>query len=192
MQGHRIGAIVGLSVLALTSAAFGRQSDKPVVVHTVDYIAAPPTLAQLWNAVDAVARIRIESSEVRRFDRTGNPDYPRVATVHTARLLEVLKPYASLIPGQTVQVVQSAGELDIGSKIVRVNGGYQPFGKGEEYALFLEWNTGVGEFEVAYGPAATFLLANGTVTSPARNGPALELRGMPVDSFLTLLRSLAR
>ena len=91
--------------------------------------------------------------------------------------------------GSTVGVLQAAGEIDAGEKIVRVNGGYRTFSKGEQYVLFLEWNTYLAQYELAYGPLAIFKLRAGRVETPARQGVAFQAQGKSASAFLAELRA---
>ena len=55
---------IGVCFLALVPVARA-QTQKPVVIHTVDYFKPPSTLAGLWASADAVVRGRVDSGRVQ-------------------------------------------------------------------------------------------------------------------------------
>jgi hypothetical protein len=114
---------------------------------------------------------------------------PHVFTLLTADVVKVLKssPYAQ---AKTIQIVQSSGQLDLGDRIVRVDGGYAPFMPGEEYIVFLDWNSYRSAFDVSFGPAGTFQIVGNAIASPAKVGPAVDLKGTQLPAFLARLATL--
>jgi hypothetical protein len=104
-------------------------------------------------------------------------------------LLEVFKPHSALPAiDSTLTIRQSAGQVDVGDRIIRVEGGYQPLLPNQEYVLFVGWHDTVQVFDVAYGPDGILHLTGSVVTTPARFSPLRELDKTPVEALMQLLR----
>ena len=153
--------VVALSVLGCVPLQGAPQ--KPVTTFTMDYVAPPGTMQELVQAVDVIVVGEVMESETVSYQTVaGGP--PRVLTKHTVRIVEVMKGSDGIrSAGGNIRVLQPAGEIDMGETILRANGGYRAFTKGEKYVLFLDWNTYLAAYDLAYGPSAIFgLTARGT------------------------------
>jgi hypothetical protein len=196
MKTTTIAAAIVLGAAPFIVEALGRHTyalvQKEVVTYTVDYVQPPSTVAGLWDHSNAVVRGKVLARKAEAAQKPGaDIGTARVSTLLTIELSEVLKPNEHIpLNASTIDIVQAAGELDIGTKVVRVDGGYDPLVPESEYILFLEWNQGLQHFEIAYGPDGTFLLRNGLIETPARNDPGRRLQKTPVASFLQVIRAL--
>lgn len=157
---------------------------KPRVRYTSDYRSAPSTLRGLRDAVDAIVIGRVESSVVRTFGQ-----YGRIATLHTVRVLEILKDDNGIGEvGSTFKVEQSAGELELPDKIVTVNPGVAPLSPGDTQIFFLTWHHPELHYAMAYGPQASFKIKGNSIEAKERRGVAAQFNGKSVAEFLRELR----
>lgn len=178
-----MAALVCLTWLGMTSQLAGLDQ-KPRVQYTTDYETAPATLVGLRDAVDAVVVGRVESSVARTFGQ-----YERVATVHTVRVIEIVKGHAGIRGvGYTFEVEQSAGELELPDKIVTVNPRFAPLRPGDTHVFFLEWHQPQLHYAMAYGPQASFKINGLTIQTAERRGVGLQVDGVSVTAFLDALR----
>ena len=180
--------IVALSVLGCFPPHAAPQ--KPVTTFTMDYVAPPDTMTELVQAVDVIVVGEVLESETVSYQTVaGGP--PRVLTKHTDRIVELMKGSVGLrSTAGHITVLQPAGELDMGETILRANGGYGAFSKGEKYVLFLDWNTYLAAYDLAYGPSAIFSLKDGRIETPARVGPGSRSQGKLTTDFLAELRAV--
>jgi hypothetical protein len=56
--------------------------------------------------------------------------------------------------------------------------------------MFLQWNNGLVQYELAYGPFALFKVNGALIETPATSGPAVEYRGRSLVDFLGILRQI--
>lgn len=189
--------VILVSVVCHAALTFGWQGaaqapSKPLVFHTVDYLKPPDTLEALWSEGHAVVRVSIQSSLVTTYRTpSSSAGSPRVFTAHMATVNEVLKGDAPTSPiGGVIRIIQSAGEIELADKRIRVRGGFDPFVIGAELVLFLEWNDHLNGYDILYGPSGSFLLVPGQVITFGTQGPAARVKGMRSDEFLAILRKL--
>jgi hypothetical protein len=158
------------------------------VISIPDFEAPPPTLDQLWDRSDAIARVDIERSHLRAI---GAPGRKVVITDHHARVLEIFKGDDSLKQGNPVLISQYGGTLEVdGREVTTSTGGMHRASLGEELIVFLKKWHGVGAFSIAYGPSGMFQLSAEAVTLPEFVRPYKEFGGAAQLSRTNLIEIL--
>lgn len=162
---------------------FSQSPPKPVVMQH-PYWMAPSDLATLWGDASVVARIRILSSETEGVG--SDPRFlPLVRTRHHAQIQHVIK--GAIRPGSTIDFLQTAGNLELGDKIIVVEGA-EPLAIDKEYVVFLANREGTyflsGEREGAFRVDKSMIV-------PMGNGRiAQQHRGSTLTAFLRSLEDL--
>jgi len=114
-------------------------------------------------------------------------------TKHTVTLLEILKAGPKLpVTSPEMTIFQPVGAALIdGVNVVKEHGTFRAFAVGEEYVLFLKWDSVLGEFEVNTG-ADAFLLTDGSVATSGDWPHSRGEQGIPVPQFLAHVREAAK
>ena len=150
------------------------------------------SLARMWDAADAVVEVEIESSAVKGIDRPalyGRPQLPFVRTFHTSRVLRVLK--GDVKKGATLVFSQSAGQLELPDKFVRV-AGFEPLAAGGRYVVFLRKQKTFGPWILAGERDGAFRLREGRVQPQGMGAVAREQSNVTERQFGDELDRVAR
>lgn len=157
----------------------------------VSYLQTPATLEDLVRVSKAVVFARVESTGHLK-PKYGGPENRRMLrTEYDLRLLDVLKTDdQALVPGDSIVVRRSGGEIDEGERVLRVVEPEFPlFSKGEEYILFLEKGANDSAYMVAYGPNGAFeVTADGMVKSRGRSRMAASQNHRSKDEVIDGIR----
>jgi len=188
-------AMVSLPVHGQTTP---RTTERTIYVDEVVPASAPRTLAGRLAQVDAAIRCRIERTSTRVI-RNSVPVGVDPAlgaepvTEHTVALLEILKPGPKCpVTSSEMTLSQPVGHALIDGVVVsKENGAFRVFAVGEEYVLFLKWDSVLGEFQVING-ADAFLLADGVVATSWGWPHSRGEQGIPVPQFLAHVREAAK
>jgi len=173
-------------------------SVRTIYVDEVVPADAPRTLTGRLAQVDAAIRCRIERTSTRVI-RNSVPVGVDPAlgaepvTEHTVTLLEILKADPKFpATSSEMTVSQPVGLAVIDDAIVeKVNGAFRVFTVGEEYVLFLKWDSVLGEFQVI-NEADAFLLKDGVVATSSGWPHSRGHQGVPVPQFLAHVREAAK
>jgi hypothetical protein len=188
-------AMVSLPVHGQTTP---RTAGRRIHVDEVVPASAPRTLAARLAQVDAAIRCRVERSSTRAIQNSVpvgvNPALgAEPVTEHTVTLLEILKVGPKLpVTSSEMTIFQPVGAALIdGVNVVKEHGTFRAFAVGEEYVLFLKWDSVLGEFEVNNG-ADAFLLRDGAVATSGDWPHSRGEQGIPVPQFLAHVREAAK
>ena len=125
-----------LSVVPVASAQSLQSTRKPV--YEIEILpVVEGSLQRMWEAADAVAEVRIDSSSAKAMARPsfhGREQLPSVHTLHTSTVLRVLK--GDLKPESTILLSQQAGEVELADRVVRIDGP-PPLAAQQRYVVFL-------------------------------------------------------
>lgn len=182
-------------LLVLCALYAVQPQDKPVRTERVftEFFGPPPSLPEMMNAAEAVARVRLERE--RPHDRQFAHEVgPRVMTLHTGVVLEVFKNDAThpLVEGEGIGVIRQGGRRDRGQHIEDVvQDGFPPFHHGE-YVLFLRWHPDYAGWVSAFGPDGAYAIEGAQVGSLGSRPVSKAQHGRPAEEFLGDLRRGAR
>jgi hypothetical protein len=179
------------TLLALVSVAgYAQQPAKPVVEVPIEvsYSAPPATLEDATRSADAVVLVRIRGSRPYQPSISG----ATLRTAYQIDVLETLKLDSRLTPDSVV--FRFGGDEDKGTHIRQLReSSFPAFRPGQEYVLFLKWNSVLEGFETSGGPNTAFeILSDGTVQSPGKAAFARGQAGKSKSMFLTAVRSAAK
>lgn len=184
-------------IALLGSTAFAQSPPLPTVNGKPVYdINVTPivesSLARMWDSADAVLDVQIERSAVKGIDRPavyGRQQPPFVRTFHTSRVLRVLK--GDVKKGSTVVFSQSAGQLELPDKIVRIAGA-EPLAAGDRYVVFLRRHEVFGPWILAGERDGAFRLRGGRVESQGLSSVAREQNNLSERQFSDEMDRIAR
>lgn len=133
-------------------------------------IAPAPTLSALWNAADAIVRVRI----------TGHKPETTTNREHIAAVLTVWKRHS--IGGPAADTLTFSQPLNTDET--------EPYAIGQDFVIFLQWHSAEGTFvRMMYGDGkgAAFAIEDGRI----RSAVLAKYVGMEVDRFLTELQAVS-
>jgi hypothetical protein len=133
------GKLIVLFLLGIGSAASAqlKESSRKPVYETEILPVVESSIQRMWESADAVAEVRIDASTAKAIARPafhGREQLPSIHTLHTSRVLRVLK--GNLKPGSTLSFSQQAGEVELADRLIRV-GGPPPLAAQQRYVVFL-------------------------------------------------------
>jgi hypothetical protein len=141
------------------------------------------SLARMWAAADAVAEVKIESSQVK-----GVGPLPIVRTFHTCRVQRVLK--GDITKGASFVFTEDAGDLELPDRVLRA-GNAEPLASGSRYVVFLLRNAVAGTWVLQGQQAGAFKLREGRVEPQGTGVVAEEQRNLRERQFFDELERLA-
>ena len=175
-----------------------RTAGRRIYVDEVVPASAPRTLADRLAQVDAAIRCRVERNSTRVIQESVPVGVNRAlsaepVTEHTVILLEIFKTSPKLPVGNSeMTILQPVGAALIdGVDVVKEHGTFRAFAIGQEYVLFLKWDSVLGEFEVNTS-ADAFLLTGGSVATSEDWPHSRGEQGIPVSQFLAHVREAAK
>lgn len=150
----------------------------------VDYMAAPDTIAGLFEESEAVLLVRVVGAR----EVTGrSPIHSR--SQYPVLVVEKFKGDGSIpSKGPGFTVVRRGGLSADQAEV-----GFEQFKAGDEYVLFLRYNRELEGYTVAYGPSGAIRIDPGGTAKAL--GPAKATRsftGRPTEDLLTTLREFAK
>jgi hypothetical protein len=174
--------------VSLSEAAFaaGEQHQKPILEQETLH-AIPASFAEMWRSADVVAKVAIIRSDVHAIPGPVGA-VPRIQTLHRATVRKVLK--GGLTSGSSISFTQVAGELDLGTVIVRVTD-EEPLAAGD-YIVFLQKTPNdpylhlVGDVDGAYKVTHGYIEPQGRFTAFAK-----EHRGLSERRFVEEIEAVA-
>jgi hypothetical protein len=186
-------SLLAMCILVANAFAQERQTTPERVVVNVDYGPPPRSLELLWRASPLVVRGRVESSKVRV--AAPGDIHPDVITDHRVAVLEVFKDEAKAASAGQIHVLQHAGTLNVGGKIIVSDPEGMPvFVSGQELVLFLRPRTKAGGFSIVSGPSGAYATDGDIVRLPSGARRFQEFGQRPEitkEEFFATVRSLS-
>jgi hypothetical protein len=181
----RYGAAFALALVIQATAGtptLYAEEAKQIIVHNP--LAIPPeSLQSMWARSDAVARVRILSSEAKAI----GTDPVHVYTEARAQVLDVFKGNAR--PGTTITFLQNAGEVETRTQIIRVEG-VTPLPIKREYVVFLTHSQPLEAMLLSYDVDGAFEIRDGRVLPQGHSVVAQEQRNLAERKFVAQLARL--
>jgi hypothetical protein len=161
---------------------------KPIHENIVEFEHAPPppTLAAMYQDVDALLSVRVESAVARdRLLSTGT----RLVTEYQYRVLEVFKPHANI--SDNVTVLGTTAEKDRGAYIERQRDpAFPTLNGGERYILLLQRGRVDDAWWVLYGPYGAWNIEGNSIRCVRMSPLCASMAGWDASRLVAELRTL--
>lgn len=176
--------LAAISLLVITAATplVSADAAKPVIVEH-PFVIPPESLEMMWTESDAVVRVRILSNRVQAI----GTDPVHAYTEATADILKVYK--GKHAPHTTIKFLQSAGEVETPTRIIRVEEA-TPLDTDREYVVFLTNSAAAGGMFLSHDLDGAFEIHDGVVIPRGRSNVAQEHRGLSERRFVDELDRL--
>jgi len=158
------------------------KNGKPVY-DVCSFIVYPGTLDKMYEQSDAIADVRIVSSEGKAVAGL----HPR--TFYTATVLHAFK--SGLKDGQTVVFSQAAGEVELADRILRSND-LHTLSVGERYIVFLRRHDPYGGYILTGEREGAFKVSDGRIDPQGDGSVASEQRNLTKRQFDDEIERVAR
>lgn len=198
MRCYRLVAIQCAVVVLFGSAAAMAQPNsagqQPPPVIFEEIAPPPPTLAGFAAVADAVALVKI-SDNCRGVEYFANPGpIPSHFLKCQSIVMDVLKDNENLSPKTaSLSVLRSGSERVENGRAVRTkNPDFPDFVAGQDYILFLHWNSTLGQFLIMHGYEGALQIVNGSVIATGVSPFARSQNGRRVSAVVADLKSAAR
>jgi hypothetical protein len=149
------------------------------------------TLSRMWDAADAVIDVQIENSVVKSISSPsvgGRLRTPLIRTFHTSKVLGIIK---GDFKGSTIVFSQSAGQLELPDKIIRIADS-EPLVAGARYVVFLQRHESSGPWTLVGEQDGAFKLEKGRLKPQGRGIVAKEHSNITERQFSDELDRVAR
>jgi hypothetical protein len=170
-------------------AHFQQAKSTQLNIISTYFLEPPRSLPEMVNAADAVVFGRVlggESKEGGFFHKNGSG----ITTFYRFEAEEILATGTgrSIDPNE-LTIVRDGGSIEQGHHVVKSEvEDFPQFESGQEYVLFLRWNTEHEAWAPAWGPHGTFHVTAGKVQCLGFAAICKEQNGLSIDDFLAGLR----